>query len=544
MKLQRIAILGGGPGGLFAGRLLKLRHPDAQVDVYEQNAPDRTFGFGVGLPAGAQRNLRAADSPTVDAVERAGTRHDAAMRLGSRSVRFADFSTIAIARTELLRVLRIQAESVGVSVHFGHRASINDLDAEVIIAADGVNSATRDRFSAEFDPQVDISAGLYLWAGTEFALEHAVFAPAHTTEGTFVTHAYPYAKHASTFLIETDETTWRKAGFSDAAQFTDPAASDEESLRYLGSAFAEVLGGRPLVGNRTRWLRFRTVRCRRWHHRNIVLLGDAAHTAHYSIGSGTKLAMEDAIELDRALAEANSVPEAFEAYEARRQPAVVELQAIARRSELWWETFPDHTELPIEQLMIAYMTRAGKVPLQRFLDTTPDIVRRGLADYAGIDADEVPTTGIASWVLDRPLDRAGFSMPTRLFTTAVDSERTDRSCAIDGRSMPDPGTIPAAIIDIPSDMLWSGERLDTAAGATDTNRPVLWLRGSAARSDVLDRFAIADDLRRRSARIVAVDVPADLLDDAAAALAGDRIDVAVQTRQDRDEVMIAHRLRR
>lgn len=544
MKLTRIAVLGGGPGGLFAARLLKLRHEGAEVVVYEQNPPDQTFGFGVGLPAGAQRNLRAADDPTVEAIEAAGRRHDAAMQVGSQSLRFGDFSTIAIARTELLRVLREQAEAVGVRVHFGERGSVDQLDAELIIAADGVNSLTRERYAAEFGANVSTSAGLYLWCGTEFALDHAVFAPCSTSDGTFVTHAYPYADNASTFLIETDEATWRKAGFSVEPAYDDPSASDEKSIAYLESAFAEVLDGRRLVGNRSRWLRFRTVCCERWHHENIVLLGDAAHTAHYSIGSGTKLAMEDAIELDRALAEANSVPEALESYESRRRQSVADLQTVARRSELWWESFPHRTDLPLEQLMVAYMTRAGKVSVDRFLDSTPDIARPGLAQYGGGSVEDVPPADASSWVLSRPLARSEVTTSTRLYSSESAPGRFDSSCVIDGRGVPAFGATPAHIVDVPPGMLWVENRQKLVERATETDRAVIWLRGAPARPDLLDRLEIGEEIRRQTGRVVAVSAPSEFREDFVAALASGRIDIAIET-GDRDLApSVAHRLRR
>ncbi|OFV75260.1 FAD-dependent monooxygenase [Rhodococcus erythropolis] len=544
MNLARIAVLGGGPGGLFAARLLKLRHPGAEVVVYEQNPPDRTFGFGVGLPAGAQRNLRAADNATVDAIEAAGRRHDAAMQVGSRALRFGDFSTIAIARTELLAVLRKQAEEVGVDIRFGEHRSVDQLDADLIIAADGVNSPTREQFADSFGAHVSTSAGLYLWCGTEFALEHAVFAPCHTSDGTFVTHAYPYADNASTFLIETDEATWQNAGFSVEPEYDDPGASDEKSIAYLESAFAEVLDGRRLVGNRTRWLRFRTVQCERWHHENIVLLGDAAHTAHYSIGSGTKLAMEDAIELDRALADEASIPEALEAYETRRRQSVTDLQAVARRSELWWESFPNRTDLPLEQLMVAYMTRAGKVSIDRFLDSTPDIARRGLAQYGGLGIEDVPSTDANAWILQRPLTRSDMMTVTRHYSSDPAVQGIGLSCTIDGRDAPAEDAVPAHIVDVPSGMLWTDDRRAFVERNAPTNRTVIWLRGAATRSDLQDRLEIGDEFRRLTGKVVAVSATPEFREDFVSALASGRIDIAIETSDHDHAPSVAHRLLR
>ena len=295
-----------------------------------------------------------------------------------------------------------------------------------MIAADGVSSATRETRQGQFGAQVDTGGGLYLWCGTDFALPSAVFQPVTTEHGTFVTHAYPYAMDRSTFLIETDEQTWRRAGFDTTAKdaATQDAAgpdssadqSDQRSLDYLQEVFAEVLQGHQLMGNRTRWLRFRTVRCDRWHSGNVVLLGDAAHTAHYSIGSGTKLAMEDAIALVSCLQRASGLDEALQDFESQRRPAVEHLQEVAARSQRWWDSFPQRMQLPINQLLVSYMTRAGKVTLPHFAQSTPQIVDRALQEYgsgqsaapAAVDAAD-----IVDVVVEQPLHRNGTDAATR-----------------------------------------------------------------------------------------------------------------------------------
>jgi anthraniloyl-CoA monooxygenase len=330
MQLHRIAVLGGGPGGLYVARLLKLAHPDAHVEVHEQGTPDTTFGFGVGLAAGTQRNLRAADPASLEEILANAYPHDMSLRVGHATVRMPDNNNLrAIARTTLLTVLQRHARTAGVELRFGSRVRIDDLDADLIVAADGVSSTVRDRFANDLGAEVEVGNGLYLWCGTDFALPSALFMPVTTDAGTFVTHAYPYAADRSTFLIETDEATWRRAGFeatTEALAAGPLEASDDTALDYLAAAFADPLEGHRLIGNRTRWLRFRTVRCSHWHHGNVVLLGDAAHTAHYSIGSGTKLAMEDAIALVAAIGAESDLPTALARYESLRHPAVEHLQ--------------------------------------------------------------------------------------------------------------------------------------------------------------------------------------------------------------------------
>ena len=417
MELRTVAVLGGGPGGLYAARLLKLAQPDLQVDLYEQGSAATTFGFGVGLAAGTQRNLRSADPDSLaDILERAHP-HDMSLRVGDAVAHMPDDTLRAIGRSTLLGVLQDHARAAGVTLHLGERVAAGDLDADLVVAADGINSATREAHAAHFDASVEVGEGLYLWCGTDVALPSALFMPVTTGAGTFVTHAYPYAADRSTFLVETDEATWRAAGFeaSTAALADAPAdASDDVALRYLEQAFAEPLQGHPLIGNRTRWLRFRTVRCARWSHDNVVLLGDAAHTAHYSIGSGTKLAMEDAIALVAAVGAHTTVAAALAEYEAVRRPAVEHLQAVAGRSQRWWDTFPDRLEVPVHQLLVAYMTRAGKVPLARFAESTPQVVREALGEYAGERAPDDALDDLEKFVLTRAGARGGVRFEDRV----------------------------------------------------------------------------------------------------------------------------------
>jgi len=505
MQLRRVAVLGGGPGGLYAARLLKLARPSCDVVVYEQGEPGTTFGFGVGLAAGTQRNLEAADPDTLRDIGAAGCRHDMTMQAGDRVARVHNDRLIGIARTELLAVLQRHAEKAGVRLEYGARQRAGDLDADIVIAADGISSATRE--AGNFGGTIETGRGLYLWCGTGFALADAVFAPAETEHGTFVTHAYPYSAGQSTFLIETDEHTWRRAGFDASTGQTPSDASDLASLRYLQQAFAGQLQGHALIGNRTRWTRFRTVRCQRWSSGRTVLLGDAAHTAHYSIGSGTKLAMEDAIALAEALDAEPDPAAAFGRYEATRRPAVERLQELARRSQLWWDSFPSRLHLPVEQLMVAYMTRAGNVPLCRFAATNPHVVAAALGQYAGL-APQIPA-GITSWVLDQPLRSGGKQFPHRVLTSGPDSPGLD--------------TITDVVTDPWSqggDAVVARARDARAAGAGGFR-----FTGPADRPSLLTRMDLAERVRTEAGGLIAVDGPAGLRDDLAAGLVSGRADL-------------------
>ncbi|GAA4709883.1 hypothetical protein GCM10023215_59490 [Pseudonocardia yuanmonensis] len=504
MQPRRVAVLGGGPGGLYAARLLKLAYPACEVRVHEQGDPDTTFGFGVGLAAGTQRKLEAADPDTLRDLVAAGVRHDMTLEVGDDRVRVRNDRLIGVARTELLAILQRHAEKAGVELEFGSRLAAAELDADVVIAADGVSSATREQ--GHFGAEIEVGRGLYLWCGTEFPLRDAVFAPVGTEFGTFVTHAYPYSGGRSTFLIETDEQTWRRAEFDTTA--VSEAGSDETSLRFLEQAFARQLQGRPLIGNRTRWLRFRTVRCARWSAGNTVLLGDAAHTAHFSIGSGTKLAMEDAIGLVEALQAESSVELAFARYEEVRRPAVERLQELARRSQLWWESFPDRLDLPAARLMVAYMSRAGNVPLDRFAATAPDVVGAALAQYSGsAEPDPAPVEGggpLTDWVFDQPLAHGDLRLPTR---TAVPAGLTTLAVRLD-----DP---------------WSAAGDALVAEARAAGAGGFRITGAADRAALLTRLDLAERVRRETGALVAVEGPAPLRDDLAAGLVSGRCDLVV-----------------
>lgn len=506
MRLRSVAVLGGGPGGLYVARLLKLRDPDCRVDLYEQSAPERTFGFGVGLATRTQRNLEAADPDSLADIVRDAWPHDMGMAVGDRKVLLPVDNLIAIGRATLLEVLRRHAQDAGVVLHHDTRTDVTGLDADLVIAADGVGSATRDRWADDFGAQVTTHDGLYLWCGTDFALPSAVFRPVETEYGTFVAHAYPYQSDRSTFLIETDEATWRRAGFDTSTDRTPFDESDEHSLAYLAKAFDEELHGHPLIGNRTRWMRFRTVRCDRWHRGNVVLLGDAVHTAHYSIGSGTKLAMEDAIALDTALAGADDLETALTSYEDARRPKVEHLQDTAHRSMLWWDSFPSRLDSSVEQLLVAYMTRAGKVSIDRFASLAPDVVAQALADYAGVDITMAPGDDRVDWILGRPLQRGDRRWERRLVPAA---------------------DLPTAREVTTSDA-WTDEADDLVAGIA-AGRPsstsVVALTCSDDQGAALTTFDLAERLRHEVGVVSAAVVPAAHRELAAAALASGRVDL-------------------
>ncbi|MGN9787884.1 FAD-dependent monooxygenase [Nonomuraea sp. ZG12] len=526
MRLDSIAVLGGGPGGLYAARLFKLANPEARVIVYEQSVPEQTFGFGVAVAARTQRNLEAADPVTQADIITAGRPHDMRMVVGRQSARVHNGALIGIARTELLAILSRHAKAAGVDIRYGARASLADLDAELVIVADGVSSQTRTELAVELGARADVAGGLYLWAGTDFALDTAIFTPATTAHGIFVAHAYPYARDRSTFLIETDEAAWRAAGFDATTEATPPEESDTEALDYLTDAFAEHLGGHRLIGNRTRWLRFRTVHCERWTHGNVVLLGDAAHTAHYSVGSGTKLAMEDAIALREAVTAAPDLPAALAAYERERRPQVERLQELARRSMLWWDSFPRRIHLPVEQLMVAYMTRTGNVSLQRFAGTNPEVVRSGLARFAGVDPSHVQTDGVVDWVLARPFERGTRRWDSRLLAPHT----RDTLSAVPGDSAPPSAADLARVEVVRTDPWDEGEALiKHVHDLVQKGWQGCWLTGPEDHDSLLTRLEIGERLRNEIGALVVVEGPSSRMDDLAAGIASGRADLVYLT---------------
>lgn len=534
MEKRRVAVVGGGPGGLYAARLIKLARPDWEVTVYERNAARRTFGFGVGLTQATLRNLAAADPESALDIRRAGHSGHGLRLDVERSILLHGARNIAIGRATLLEILRTHAEAAGVHLVTGEQVHLGDLDADIIVAADGARSAIREKLSAELGASVEPGRGLYLWCGTDFALEDAVFRPVRTEHGLFVTHAYPYAAGRSTVLIETDERTWRSAGLDVADAGTPEGVSDERSLAYLRSVFADLLRGHELLGNRSRWQRFGTVHARRWYHDNVVLVGDAAHTAHYTLGSGTKLALEDAIDLARCLAEEPVLSVAFERYERHRRPGADRFQRLARRSQLWWESFPERAGLSSARLAVSFMTRAGNISLGQFADANAEIVADAVREYAEkpvSGADIATAERLTAWVLDRPLSTGRVRTSGRAVTDAeleswriIERPTPERiGAARSAGAGPVVACLSPSIGDPggPDAERLSAECARLVAAGAD----VLWLTGSWERAAGLSRLALAEHLRLSTGAVVGVDLPSRHRADAVAGLVAGRVDL-------------------
>ncbi|MEU9574458.1 bifunctional salicylyl-CoA 5-hydroxylase/oxidoreductase [Streptomyces massasporeus] len=351
----RVAIIGGGPGGLYAAALLKRLDPERQITVWERNAPDDTFGFGVVLSDETLGGIEHADPRVYEALQQHFTRWDD-IDIVHRTHRHTSggHGFAALGRKRLLEILHTRCRELGVDLRFRTEAP-HDLPHthDLVIAADGIHSTTRETHADVFRPQVTTHRCRYIWLAADFPFDSFRFEIAETEHGVMQLHGYPYAPDASTVIIEMREEVWHAAGFDELG--------DEESIERCGKIFAEALRGRPLKSNNSTWTTFRTVVNDRWSHGNIVLLGDAAHTAHFSIGSGTKLAVEDALALAACLEERDSLPEALSAYEEERRPVVASTQRAARASLEWFENIALYLDQPPRQFAFNLLTRSRRV---------------------------------------------------------------------------------------------------------------------------------------------------------------------------------------
>jgi anthraniloyl-CoA monooxygenase len=328
-----IAVIGGGPAGLFFSLLMKRRDPSHRITVLERNRPDDTFGWGVVFSDETLANIAAADPESYGEITQSFVHWDAIdihYRGDVLTSRGHGFS--GLARRRLLAILQRRAASLGVELRFG--AEVNGEGAlpraDLVLAADGANSVLRERFATVFAPKIDWRPNKFVWLGTTLHFEAFTFFFKEDAHGLWRVHAYPFDAGHSTFIVEATEATWRRAGLDGAAE--------DDTIAFCERLFAAALRGHKLLKNRAVWRSFPTVRNARWSAGNVALIGDAAHTAHFSVGSGTKLAMEDAIALADALAATpGDVPAALHAYEAARRPEVEALQRAAQASLAWFE---------------------------------------------------------------------------------------------------------------------------------------------------------------------------------------------------------------
>ncbi|MCQ4044873.1 FAD-dependent monooxygenase [Streptantibioticus rubrisoli] len=403
---MRIAVIGGGPGGLYFSVLARQLGPADEITVWERNAPDETFGFGVVLSDQALGGIERADPAVVSEMRPILARWDA-IDVHYRGTTFTARGNgfAAMSRAGLLTTLQRRCAQLGVQVRYG--SEITDVDAvaadhDLVVAADGANSLIRERYAKTFRPTVQNGKCRYIWLGTDLQLDSFKFYVVDTPGGAIQVHAYPNSRHASTLILELSESAWRAAGFADAATSQlAPGESDERSIGIIAELCKDILDGHKLYRNNSRWLRFPTVRCETWRHRNVVLIGDAAHTAHFSIGSGTKLAMDDASTLANSLHEQPSARAALAAYEAGRRPAVLSLQRAAQASREWFENIDQYTHQDPQQFAVNLLTRSRRVSYASLRRRDPEFIARAERWFAGSAGGQVSPPMLQPFALGR-----------------------------------------------------------------------------------------------------------------------------------------------
>ncbi len=369
---MRIDILGAGPAGLYFAILMKKADPRHEIRVFERNAPDATFGFGVVFSEGSLDELEAADYESYVTITDAFAKWnplDVRYRGSTTRVRGNVFS--GVERKELLRILQARAQSLGVALTFEHEVDSIDahMEADLVVGADGANSLTRRSHEAWFRPSITYHPTRYAWFGADFALPVFTYIFKETEWGLFQAHCYPYNEHRSTVVVLISAETWRRAGLD--------VAGEEQSLRLTQAIFQDELGaGRGLLANRSLWASFPWIKCDRWHQGKVVILGDAAHTAHWSIGSGTKLALEDAIALAKAFVKwKDSLESALTEFELERQPVVERFQDASRVSADYFGSVRRYFAMPPVQFAYQLMTRTPRITHQNLAGRDPEFVR-------------------------------------------------------------------------------------------------------------------------------------------------------------------------
>jgi 2-polyprenyl-6-methoxyphenol hydroxylase-like FAD-dependent oxidoreductase len=366
---MRITILGAGPAGLYLAYLIKRRRPDTTVTVIEQNPADATFGFGVVFSDRALEFLREDDEATYSAITpHMESWNDITIAHRGERVTIDGVGFSAIGRLKLLQLLQARARSVGVEPVYRRTVkSLDELgDADLVVGTDGVNSLVRRGNEERFGASVRFLSNRFAWFGTGRRFETLTQTFVETDAGSFNAHHYRYAPNLSTFIVEVDGATFARAGFGQM---------DEEQTRsFCERVFAQVLDGNQLISNKSTWRQFPIVHNEHWSVGNCVLVGDALHTAHFSIGSGTRLAMEDAIALDKALTHSDDIGAALAAYEATRRPILEKLVSGANGSATWYEHFAEHMRLAPIDLAMSYITRSGRIDIDRLRRLSPRFV--------------------------------------------------------------------------------------------------------------------------------------------------------------------------
>jgi anthraniloyl-CoA monooxygenase len=409
---MKIVCIGGGPAGLYFGLLMKKQDPSHEIVIVERNRPYDTFGWGVVFSDQTLGNLVNADEQTARTILQSFNHwDDIDVHFKGKTITSGGHGFCGIGRKRLLNILQERCEELGVKLVFetdvtDDQAIAAEYDADLIIASDGLNSRIRTRYESTFKPDIDTRKCRFVWLGTKKMFDAFTFAFEETEHGWFQAHIYQFDGDTSTFIVETPEETWLKAGFDKMSQ--------EESIAYCEKLFAKYLDGHALLSNARHlrgsavWIKFPRVICDTWVHWNevsnthgrkkvpVVLMGDAAHTAHFSIGSGTKLALEDAIELARCFREqgAEGMEKVLAAYQELRSIEVLKIQSAARNSMEWFENVKRYTHMEAEQFAYSMLTRSQRISHENLR----------LRDAAYV-------AGYENWIAERACEQAGLPMP-------------------------------------------------------------------------------------------------------------------------------------
>ncbi|WP_144632619.1 bifunctional salicylyl-CoA 5-hydroxylase/oxidoreductase [Bordetella genomosp. 13] len=430
---MKIVCLGGGPAGLYFGLLMKLQDPANDVVVVERNRPYDTFGWGVVFSDATMENLRQADPVSARTIGDAFNHwDDIDIHFKGRSIRTSGHGFIGIGRKHLLNILQARCEEVGVQLVFetyaqDDQALARQYDADLVVASDGLNSLVRTRYAETFKPDIDQRRCRFVWLGTTKTFDAFTFAFVQTEHGWFQAHAYRFEDGLSTFIVETPEETWQASGIESMSQ--------EDGIAYCEKLFAPWLDGHRLMSNAAHlrgsaiWIRFPRVICNTWVHWNtldtdrgqrrvpVVLMGDAAHTAHFSIGSGTKLALEDAIELARCLQGAQGLSAGLQHYEDVRSVEVLKIQNAARNSTEWFENVQRYAGLSPEQFAYSLLTRSQRISHEnlRLRDA------QWLQGYEAWIAEQAgaPATGRPPLPMLTPYQARGVRLPNRIVVSPM-----------------------------------------------------------------------------------------------------------------------------
>jgi anthraniloyl-CoA monooxygenase len=367
---MKINIIGGGPAGLYFALLMKKRNPAHEITLHERNAPDDTFGWGVVFSDKTLSYLKETDEESYEQITASfemWDNVDVVHRGQKITIRGNRFS--GIARIKLLQILQYRCQQLNVDLRF--RTEISDIDelsanCDLLVGADGINSTVRQRYSEFFEPRLSAGKNKYIWYGTKQLFHGLTLTFRESAAGVFAAHSYKFNKTTSTFIVECDANTWARAGFE--------RMSDEETREYLGEVFRDDLGGWQLLSNNSKWINFINVRNEHWSHDNIVLLGDALHTAHFSIGSGTKLALEDSIALYKCFQTSEEVKKALREFERLRKPIIEEYQEAAHESLIWFENAGNYMHLAPLPFAYSLMTRSKKIDYENLKRRDPQFI--------------------------------------------------------------------------------------------------------------------------------------------------------------------------